>query len=122
MLARPLLSQVLADDALTRGLGDPEARLLVEWLVDRVERLARVTDSASAASEQVRRLCHRGRAISRFVCLWCYLGARGAAIQLAGVERFHWPFPTTAVDPCELMHGILYYESEQMNARPAAAA
>ena len=28
-----LLSRILDDEALTRGLGDAEARLLVEWLV-----------------------------------------------------------------------------------------
>ena len=39
MRTKALLSQILDDDALTRGLCDPEARVLVEWLVDEVERL-----------------------------------------------------------------------------------
>src|SRR5206468_447579 len=32
MLTKPFLKEVLDNDALTRGLGDPEARVLVEWL------------------------------------------------------------------------------------------
>ncbi|MBV9124983.1 MAG: hypothetical protein JO112_16640, partial [Planctomycetes bacterium] len=39
-LSKPFWSPILQDDALTRGLGDPEARVLVEWLVEQVERLA----------------------------------------------------------------------------------
>jgi hypothetical protein len=109
MLARPLLSQILHDEALTRHLGDPEARLLVEWLIDQAEQVA---DSEGADEQQVRNLCRRGRAIGRFVRLWCYESARAAAIQLAATERFGWPLPTRNVDPCDLMQSILTWESE----------
>ena len=34
MLAKPLINIILSNDALTRGLADPEARMLVEWVVD----------------------------------------------------------------------------------------
>src|SRR4051794_596504 len=40
MRANPWVDHVLADEALTRGLGDEEARVLVEWLVDKAEDLA----------------------------------------------------------------------------------
>lgn len=110
MLARPLLSHILENDALTRGLGDPEARVLVEWLVEQAERLP----GADAALEQeVEKLCLRARAIGRFVALWCYQRERGAAVQLAASQRFHWPLPTSrTVDPCELMQEILASEDE----------
>ena len=39
MPVSPLLSHVLDDEALTRGLRDAEARVLIEWLVEEVERL-----------------------------------------------------------------------------------
>jgi len=39
MVAKELLSPILQDDSLTRGLGDAEARVLVEWLVDRSEEI-----------------------------------------------------------------------------------
>ena len=119
MLAKPLLSDILRDEALTRGLGDPEARLLVEWLVDRAEGLAAGPGDPAAG---VRGLRRRGRAIGCFVRLWCYGRHRGAAIQLAAAERFNWPLPTCSVDPCELMHVILTWEERQLQQAAAAAA
>ena len=72
MLARPLLSQVLHNEAVTRGLGDPEARILVEWLVDRAEQLAESLLDEAAAQRRLNVLCRRARAFRHFVELWCY--------------------------------------------------
>jgi hypothetical protein len=105
MLPKLLLAPILDDDAVTRGLGDAEARMLVEWLVEEADRRA---DSDTAVAErEVRRLCRWARAISRFVYLWCYEETHAAAIQLAGSERFNWPLPATYMEPCELMEQIL---------------
>jgi hypothetical protein len=112
MQANPLLHHILADDALTRGLGDAEARVLVEWLVEEAEALADTAAPEQAAGE-VRRLCRRGRAIARFVGLWCLERSCGAAGQLAAAERFAWPLPEAYVDPCELMQAIVSWEADQ---------
>jgi hypothetical protein len=114
-----LLQIVLSDEALTRGLGDAEARVLIEWLVDGAEQLARV--AAPDAPARVRRLCRRGRAVARFVGLWCG-GGRAGACQLAAAERFAWPLPTTAVDPCELMQEIVAWEQRQYESGPLRLA
>jgi len=117
MVANPLLSQVLDDDALTRGLGDAEARVLVEWLVERAEELA-VERAESEAVGEMRRLCRRGRAISRFVNLWCLQKLRGAAIQLAATERFQWQLPDDhRIDACELMQDVLFWEKTALEQR-----
>jgi hypothetical protein len=113
MAPKPLLCAILDDDALTRGLADPEARLLVEWLVERVELLSSQEPSQPILNAQVRQLCRRARAVSRFVHLWCHQNARGAAGQLAAAERFPWPLPTEAVDPYELMRDILAWEGDR---------
>ena len=115
MLSKPLLSPILDDETLTRGLGDPEARILVEWLVEQAERSARAAPVERARAE-VGRLCRRARSIGRFVHLWCQAGERGAACQLAAVERFTWPLPCTTLDPCELMEAILGWEAQQLAA------
>ena len=112
MRANPLLGQILADEALTRNLGDAEARVLVEYLVDQAEHLAETIPLHEAVGE-VRRLCRRGRAISRFVTLWCLECSRGAAGQLAAAERFTWPLPAASIDPCELMQDIVSWEANQ---------
>lgn len=124
MALQRLLDQILGNEALTRGLGDPEARMLVEWLVEQAEWLADNSPSPAVAEQTLQRLCGRARAIGRFVSLWCHGGARGAACQLAAAERFYWPLPVCAVDPCELMGNILVWEEEYERTwnRPARAA
>jgi hypothetical protein len=121
MSAISLLHPILDDDALTRGLGDAEARILVEGLVEQAEYLAE-TGPPDWAVAEVRRLCRRGRAVARFVSLWCQ-GECGAAGQLAAAERFSWPLPDAAVDPCELMQAIIAWEGDRLRQakRPAAA-
>src|SRR5262249_51504565 len=87
MLVKPLLAPILDNEALTRGLGDPEARILVEWLVDRAERLAEERESEERIQREVDRLCRRARALGRFVSLWCQDCDYSAATQLAATER-----------------------------------
>ncbi len=120
MQARQLLSHILDDDALTRGLGDEEARVLVEWLVDEAEHLAEADPPDPQAEAQVIRLCRRARAISRFVELWCHRGLTGPAGQLANASAFDWPLPQADVDPCDLMRHIVRHEQRQRAEARAA--
>jgi hypothetical protein len=109
-----LLNRVLDDEAITRGLGDAEARVLVEWLVERTERLEDDDGSDLDADLEVQRLCRQARAVARFVQLWCHQRACGAALQLAAVERFGWPLPDEIdVDAYDLMQAIVEWEEEQ---------
>lgn len=124
MLAKPLLNIILTNEGLTRGLADPEARMIVEWVVDQAER--RLDGDGDDVRDRLDDMLRRARAIARFVALWCHSGECGAACQLAAAERFGWPLPThTDVDPCELMHGILVAEHEAAEVgqeRPAERA
>ena len=122
MQARPLVNHVLSHEALTRGLGDAEARALIEWLVERAEEVAEHVADETSAWQELHRLCRRGQALRRFVTLWCHEGAPGAAGQLAVAEHFHWPLPAAAVDPSELMHAILTWETAELHQRDALAA
>ena len=108
----PLLRQVLRDEALTRGLGDIEARMLVEWVADWTELLVEASRTEDDAWSCVRRLSRRGRAIGRFVQLWSEPKSRGAAAQLAAAERFSWPLPAHEIDSPDLMHHILTWENQ----------
>jgi hypothetical protein len=110
MQATPLLRHILREEAITRGLGDEEARILVEWLVEWAELLAEEAESDQDAWEGVRILCRRARGISRFVFLWSQVSSQGAATQLAASERFTFPLPVMDEDPAELMLRILNWE------------
>jgi hypothetical protein len=111
-LMQGLLRPILNDDALTRHLGDSEARILVEWLVERAECLEADVD----ADAKVRALCRRARAIGLFIGLWCYRGQQGAAAQLANAEQFKWPLPEPGMDPDLMMDYILEHESRSATA------
>lgn len=109
----PLVRAAVRDESLTRGLGDEEARMLVEWVADWAELLAGAAQSDEDARRLVDRLRRRGRAIGRFVSLWCSEpNGRGAAAQLAAAERFTWPLPARDLDPPDLMHQILTWENQ----------
>jgi len=114
MQSTPLLRHVLGDEAITRGLGDEEARILVEWLVEWAELLADELESDEAAWDGIRVLCRRARGFSRFVTLWSCYDSRGAAAQLAAAEQFEWPLPVDDEDPADLMQRILKWEDRQL--------
>jgi hypothetical protein len=111
-----LIRRVLRDESLTRGLGDEEARMLIEWVVDWAELLAEAARTDDDAQVLVARLCRRSTAIGRFVQLGEDPRTRGSAAQLAAVERFGWPLPADAVAPPDLMHHILTWESQHTTA------
>lgn len=110
MSLRTLLTPILDDHHLTHRLDDAEARMLIEWLVERAEQIVAREASARRAQSAVKRLCRRARAIGRFVVLWCYEASPTAALQLAATERFDWPLPTSTMDPCDLLSDILTAE------------
>jgi hypothetical protein len=111
MLARRELAPVLDDEALTRHLGDAEARVLVEWLVERAEAFAHLPlDQARA---ELAKLCRWGRVMARFVRLWCLDQLPGAAAQLAAAERATWPLPDRPVTAWELMQDLVDWEDFQ---------
>ncbi|HJZ93169.1 MAG TPA: hypothetical protein VKE40_19990 [Gemmataceae bacterium] len=113
MQSTPLLRHILRDEAVTRGLGDVEARMIVEWMADRVEQIAASVPTDVAAWAAVRAMCRRARVIACFVRLWANSASRGSAVQLVASERLHWPLPAGDVDPGELMEGVLAWVDRQ---------
>jgi hypothetical protein len=113
MHSTPLVRHILRDEAVTRGLGDVEARMIVEWLAAQAEQIALTTASESIAWERVRGVCRRARVIACFCRLWAIPETRGAAIQLVASERLHWPLPRGDIDAGELMEGILAWVDRQ---------
>lgn len=111
MTPKSLYAPILDDELLTRGLGDAEARAMIDWLVDRSEASHARLGSLEACRTEVERLCQRARSISRFVYLWCYQRLHGPACQLAATERFAWPLPATDGDAYEVMAEILDWET-----------
>lgn len=112
----PIVREIVRDETITRGLGDEEARLLIEWVVDWAELLSGAAPTEDQARQFVHRLSRRARVISRFVQLWCDPAnlSHAAAIQLAASERLSWPFPVRRLDPPDLMDQILRWENDHL--------
>lgn len=106
MLSTQMVRQVLRDEAVTRGLGDIEARMIVEWLADKAEQLAETRPETDAWAE-LGRASRRARIVSRFVQLWGDAASRGAAAQLVTTERMDWPLPAGDMDSGVLTEEIL---------------
>jgi len=112
MLDRAFLRPILDDESLTRGLGDEEARMLVDWLVERAENLAASSLANNTRQDCLAAFCRRGRIVGRFVRLWCD-GEFGSAVQLAGVENVTWPLPSGPENAAELMGRLLACEERR---------
>lgn len=111
VMTDPLIRGVLRDETFTRGLDDIEARMLVEWVVNWAELFGDAAQTEPEARSLLERLVRRGRSIARFVSLWCEPRSRGAALQLAGTERFTWALPSAnSRDPADVMQYILNQE------------
>ena len=106
----PLIRALARDEGLTRGLGDIEARMLIEWAAGWAELLARAAPDADQATEVVERVRRRAGTVARFVRLWGRPHTRAAACQLAATERATWPLPAGRIDPGDLMHAVLNWE------------
>jgi len=115
MVSKALLSAILADESLTRGLGDAEARVMVEWLVDEAEQTQGMCEEE--AKRKVKQLCLRARALGRFVTLWCNRRDQAAASQLAATERFTWALPGPDADAYDLMIDVLTWEKDASSDR-----
>ena len=106
MLSTQMVRHVLRDEAVTRGLGDIEARMIVEWLADKAEEIGRNKPETEAWIE-LARATRRARIVSRFVQLWAESSSRGAAVQLISAERLDWPLPAGDRDSGILTEEIL---------------
>lgn len=109
-----LLKPVLESDNLVRGLGDLEARILIDWLAERAEELVGSVEE-SKAIRAMGLLCRRAKGIVRFVRLWCKEKEYGAAQQFAALEQFTWPWPTAKISARNLMRQILEWEMARLD-------
>jgi hypothetical protein len=114
MFGEPMYRGIVNDEALTRGLGDVEARMLVEWLVDWADLLEETIPDREDADRRVVQLKKKARAIGKFVVLWSDGHTKAGAMQLAATERFQFPFPPEDYEADEAMAQILRWEDDHL--------
>ncbi len=111
MLAANCIHQVMRDERITYGLADPEARMLVEWLVAKAEAIPE-TELEPADQDYAWQLCYRrAKVLRQFVALWCYRGRPDAASQLAASEGMAEYLPISSVEePVDVMLSMMRQE------------
>lgn len=99
-----VVRQLLGEPRLTLGLDDPEAKLLIDWAVNRASFL----HQAGKDGEETEVL-HLVRVARQLVVLWCYKNAYSAATQLAATECFESFLPAMdeSDDPYFVMSSII---------------
>lgn len=107
----PVVRRLVRDESITRGLGDEEGRMLIEWVVDWAELFTNAARNHSDAESLSNRLTRRAKAINRFVQMWSNPSTRVGASQLAASERFQWPLPDDDISAADLMEHILGWEN-----------
>ena len=80
MQSTPLVRHILRDEAVTRGLGDVEARMVVEWLADRGRT------NRAVGSERSPRLGTGTRCLSAGQGNWVFLPALGGPGNSRGCD------------------------------------
>lgn len=66
------VERILDDEALTDGIADEEAKLLLRWAVDQVERQVAPLEDPQEASERTQAVRKRCRALADVVESLCY--------------------------------------------------
>jgi hypothetical protein len=111
MMTTECIQQVMHDERITYGLADPEARVLVEWLVNKAESIPE-SDLREEDMQCAWELCYRrAKVLRQIVSLWCYRGRPEAAIQLAASEGMSEFLPDGSVEePVDIMLTLMKQE------------
>jgi len=118
MLVDACIDQVMADSRLTYGLEDPEARLLVEWLVEKAEHLPESGLREDELNTAWQVYYRRAKVLRKCVQLWCYRGRPEAAIQLAASEGLAEFLPNSAVEEgVEVMSALMRAEVAKIRVK-----
>ncbi|MBL8822991.1 MAG: hypothetical protein JNJ77_10420 [Planctomycetia bacterium] len=111
MMTTECIQRVMHDERITYGLADPEARVLVEWLVNKAESIPE-SDLREEDMQCAWELCYRrAKVLRQVVSLWCYRGRPEAAIQLAASEGMSEFLPDASVEePVDIMLTLMKQE------------
>lgn len=106
------IERVLDDEGLTSGLADPEAKVLMDWLVHNLEAKLPRTKSDAAARELTKTEAARARRLAAIIDKICYNDDRAAAERLwnaAGRTQALNTLP--AADPVAVARQLIQWET-----------
>ena len=66
---KQVIVTMLRRERLTADLDDSESKILLDWLVDSIERLGKQSLGKSVIDIEVKKLFEKARVLSKIVCL-----------------------------------------------------
>lgn len=87
MDAESWLNRIRDDEGITDGLGDDEARVLLDWLCDRVRRRVQSSNDRAAVARDVQEEIRLGRFLGQTIARLCEDRDLASAQQLWAKEK-----------------------------------
>lgn len=89
LISRLQLAGFLDDEFMTEGLAEDVAKVFINWLIDRAEKLVVFEKNPVLLKLKLQRLANKGRSIRKILVLWELEGQRANSHQLLAAEELH---------------------------------
>jgi hypothetical protein len=89
LISRIQLAGFLDDDFMTEGLAEDVAKVFINWLIERAEKLVVYEKNPVLLKLKLQRLANKGRSIRKILVLWEMEGQRANSHQLLAAEELH---------------------------------
>lgn len=89
LISRVQLAGFLDDEFMTEGLAEDVAKVFINWLIERAEKLVVCEKNHVLLKLKLQRLATKGRSIRKILVLWEIEGQRANAHQLLAAEELH---------------------------------
>jgi len=89
LISRVQLAGFLDDEFMTDGLAEDVAKVFINWLIERAEKLVVCEKNPVLLKLKLQRLATKGRSIRKILVLWEIEGQRANAHQLLAAEELH---------------------------------
>ena len=89
LISRFQLAGFLDDDFMTEGLAEDVAKVFINWLIERAEKLVVFEKNPVLLKLKLQRLANKGRSIRKILVLWELEGQRANSHQLLAAEELH---------------------------------
>jgi hypothetical protein len=89
LISRVQLAGFLDDEFMTEGLAEDVAKVFINWLIERAEKLVVCEKNPVLLKLKLQRLAIKGRSLRKILVLWEIEGQRANAHQLLAAEELH---------------------------------
>jgi hypothetical protein len=104
---KQVIVTMLRRERLSADLDDSESKILLDWLVDSIERLGKQSLGKSVIDIEVKKLIEKARVLSKIVCLWNKRKTNSGCFQLLASSNLEDCIPTPNATSLELLESLV---------------